>query len=312
MEQTNDLADFMLNVSREMQSEYVRIQKRSAEDPGTAGDQGEENWAEVFKNWLPAGYHVVTKGRILGVSGAASGQVDVIVLKPSYPPALLSKKLYLASEVAAAFECKITLRSEDIGKAMANSIAIKNLHIDRKGTYQAEMYSPIIYGVLAHSHEWKKPGSTPRDNISETLIKVDNNLVTHPYGQLDLLCVSDLACWSVVKSPFSVDMDNDTSTYQLTPGPTSGYGITAKELYSPGYHKHDAFTAIGVMLAKLLKRLSMFDSTLVNLSNYFSTVLSGLTQYNLRVWPEDILTETARKELTLHPHEEYSRFVRYH
>lgn len=41
----HDLHDFMRQISVEMASEYQRIRRRSVEDPGTAGDQGEENWA---------------------------------------------------------------------------------------------------------------------------------------------------------------------------------------------------------------------------------------------------------------------------
>lgn len=55
----------MAFATQEMESEYYRIQKRTREDPGTAGDQGEENWAELLRHWLPQGYHVRTKGRIL-------------------------------------------------------------------------------------------------------------------------------------------------------------------------------------------------------------------------------------------------------
>ena len=97
MSKTNDLVDFMHSLTREMGSEYERIQKRSTEDAGTAGDQGEENWATVFRNWLPADYQVVTKGRLLSEKGIASPQVDVIVLHPFYPKQLLDKKLYFST-----------------------------------------------------------------------------------------------------------------------------------------------------------------------------------------------------------------------
>jgi uncharacterized protein DUF6602 len=96
---SHDLLDFMVTVSREMSLEYDRIQKRAAEDPGTAGDQGEENWAELLRRWLPATYYVVTKGRILSHDGVAGPQVDVLILRPSYPKDLLNKKLYLAAGV---------------------------------------------------------------------------------------------------------------------------------------------------------------------------------------------------------------------
>ncbi len=42
-QKTHDLYDFMNQISNEMVAEYNRIQMRATEDPGTAGDQGEEN-----------------------------------------------------------------------------------------------------------------------------------------------------------------------------------------------------------------------------------------------------------------------------
>jgi hypothetical protein len=40
MPKNNDLVDFMIAQTNEIQFEYNRIQKRSSEDAGTAGDQG--------------------------------------------------------------------------------------------------------------------------------------------------------------------------------------------------------------------------------------------------------------------------------
>ena len=92
----HELDDFLQGVSAEIAREYERIQRRATEDPGTAGDQGEENWATVLRNWLPPTYQIVTKGRILGPTGEASPQVDVLVLTPAYPRQLLDRQLYLA------------------------------------------------------------------------------------------------------------------------------------------------------------------------------------------------------------------------
>lgn len=113
----HELFDYMAGTTEEMGRDYERIQKRSREDPGTAGDQGEENWAEVFRNWLPPYFHIVTKGRILGHSGEAGPQVDVLILSPAYPKKLRGQKHYLAAGVAAAFECKLTLESKHIQEA---------------------------------------------------------------------------------------------------------------------------------------------------------------------------------------------------
>ena len=72
--QAHDLHNFMQQISQEMASEYRRIQ-----DPGTAGDQGEENWAELLRGWIPSNYEGVTKGRIISQDGRTSPQVDVVV-----------------------------------------------------------------------------------------------------------------------------------------------------------------------------------------------------------------------------------------
>src|SRR5690242_16579588 len=77
----------------QMSSEYVRIRARASEDPGTAGDEGEESWARVLREWLPSTYEVRTKGRILAHNGEASRQVDLVVLRPGYPKRMLDSKV---------------------------------------------------------------------------------------------------------------------------------------------------------------------------------------------------------------------------
>jgi hypothetical protein len=115
-EQQHELHTFLAQDLGVMASEYDRIRARSTEDPGTAGDEGEEAWAAVLRDWLPDSYQIRTKGRVLGASGTAGPQVDIIVLRPGYPQRLLDKKLYLAGGVAAVFECKNTLKASHIEK----------------------------------------------------------------------------------------------------------------------------------------------------------------------------------------------------
>ena len=143
----HELEEFMVQVTSEMEAEYLRIQSRALEDPGTAGDQGEENWAELLRDWLPPTYKIVTKGRILSPDGRASPQVDVLVLKDVYPDKLLNKKLYLSAGVAAAFECKTTLEAEHIEKATKTSIDIKDLYADRTGTPLSGIARPNLLWI---------------------------------------------------------------------------------------------------------------------------------------------------------------------
>src|SRR5919106_2243588 len=105
----HELEAFLRQDQAELAAEYRRIYHRTSEDPGTAGDEGEENWAALLREWLPSSYQVVTKGRVVFPDRSASSQVDVVVLRGSYPPRLLNNKLYLSSGVVAAFECKNTL-----------------------------------------------------------------------------------------------------------------------------------------------------------------------------------------------------------
>jgi Domain of unknown function (DUF6602) len=174
----------MHTVTAQMADEYERIQKRAGEDPGTAGDQGEENWKGLFEEWLPPTYQVVTKGRILSHKGTAGPQVDVLVLHPTYPKGLLDKKVYFAGGIAAAFECKVTLKAEHINSAMRNSVAIRRLIPIRTGSPYKELCSPLIYGLLAHSHIWKALGSKPLKNIEDNLRLADLQHVNHPTHDL--------------------------------------------------------------------------------------------------------------------------------
>jgi hypothetical protein len=151
----NDLFDYMRSATHQMQGEYERIQKRAVEDPGTAGDNGEENWAELLRRWLPKSYHIVTKGRIMNTEGECGPQVDVLVLSPAYPEALLGRKEYLEGGVLAAFECKLTLKAEHIFTAVKNAAQIRRLSQPlRQGSPRKELYSRVYYGLLAHSHIW--------------------------------------------------------------------------------------------------------------------------------------------------------------
>lgn len=117
----HELEHFMNDISLELKREYQRIKNRSSEDPGTAGDEAEENWAGLLRNWLPSTYTIVTKGRLISETGETSPQFDILILNPSYPKALINKKVYLAGGVCAVFECKLTLRSSDLNKTFENA-----------------------------------------------------------------------------------------------------------------------------------------------------------------------------------------------
>jgi hypothetical protein len=187
----HDFFKLMAAVKDSLARDYRRIRHRSRDDPGTAGDQVEEDWAAILRNWLPAVYPVITKGRILFEDGSSSPQVDVLVLNPSYPQGLRSEKYLFAGGVIAAFECKLPLRREHVRKAFQTACAIKRKARRRTGTPYDELNSQPIYGLLAHSHSF----STGRASwkLHKAVEKYQTAFATHPRELLDIICVADAA-----------------------------------------------------------------------------------------------------------------------
>jgi hypothetical protein len=278
--------DFMKSIQDGMAQEYVRIQKRALEDPGTAGDQAEENWATLFRDWLPANYPVVTKGRIINEGGIVSPQVDVLVLHPSYPMALRDKKIYFAGGVAAAFECKLTLRAMHLKKAINNAIKIKDMVPHREGNIYDELHQSIVFGLLAHSHEIKSTGLTVASGITLKLDEYTRKVLQelsshspeliHPRNLMDLVCVADTTTIvltnrveigptkheSVTEYEERVEaypdspMGGVSTCYMLQPEKTLDNSIEFQ-----GYR-------LGALIFDITKRLAFEDSSLQSFASY--------------------------------------------
>ena len=299
MEEEHDIHSFLKSTQKDLENEYQRILKRATEDPGTAGDQGEENWATLLKNWLPPYFHVVTKGRILTESGYASPQIDVLVLHPSYPRILLDKKLYLAGGVAAAFECKITLKAAHVKNAVKTSAEIRKNLPKQSGTPYKELNSSIIYRLLAHSHSWKGDNSKPIDVIENTLWEADGEIVEHPIQCLDFITVSDLATWESMKTTYispKLPYYNDkfVEIYGKDGSATSSYVCAAIGTE----RQKDYFSPIGALLAGLFSKFAWTFRDMQGLDFYFRKVnMMGSGQGRMRLWPITIYSEEIRQRV---------------
>lgn len=297
-QKTHDLYDFMQQISTEMSAEYDRIQKRATEDPGTAGDQGEENWAALLRDWLPRNYEVVTKGRIISQEGETSPQIDVLVLKGSYPKKMLNKKLYLAAGVAAAFECKTTLKAFHIADALKTCAQIKSFFRPRTGTPFKELHSPLVYGLLAHSHSWKGDKSTPVENIKQKLIESDDKSVNHPLKQLDILCVADLAAWTSSKMTFLGPRQIADWSLMAAAYGTTGSASSAYIGHSYSHEQVAQFTPIGVLISYLSQKMAWEDPSFRDLADYYRiTNIAGGGSGNSRMWPSSIYSNEIRSRI---------------
>jgi len=286
----HDLAEYVEEVQLTLQKDYETIRKRVREDPGTAGDQAEETWAGVLRKWLPGHYHVVTKGRIVGSKGGASKQIDLLVLWPTYPPFLLDKKMYLASGVAAAFECKLTLKLSHLRKIFENSVILGEVteteYNERRYAARAarmnfsyEEYHRIFeFGVLAHAFECPQARDAAA-TISEEIRKLDIQIVQHPRDMIDLVCVQTVGSWvsercAVTEYRIPEESNKNMIRTGYFPYPLTGYHCMSEKTWVSGSGHHSNFSPLGSFISRMYHKLSRNDQTLVPLANFFKHALS--------------------------------------
>lgn len=293
--ENHELFAFMCDATLQMASEYDRIQARASEDPGTDGDQGEENWATLLRGWLPPTCQVVTKGRLLSEKGTAGPQVDVLVLSSAYPKSLVDKKHSLAGGVLAAFECKVTLKAVHVREFVENSVAISHLVPRRLGSPFRELHSPIVYGLLAHARTWNAPMSTPSDNIERELLAADAAFVSHPSEMPYILCVANLGTWAKTCNAWmgpglNVWSEQMAEIFGKDGSVTTAYVESSKHASDSWVaDQPTGFTPIGAMLTQLLNRLARDDEGLRRLANYFAvTGLLGRGGGKQRLWPKEV------------------------
>ncbi len=292
----HDLHRFMTQVSQEMASEYQRIFARASEDPGTAGDEGEENWATLLREWLPPQYHVATKGRLIGADGATSPQVDVLVLKPSYPRKLLEKKVWLAGGVAAVFECKTTLKASHITEAVDRAVLVKRLISQRTGSPALELRSPLLYGLLAHSHSWTSPSSQPIENVSSAL-KLASDKVDHPRLLLDLISVADLATWSEMIMGYWPAKFMPREVQQALGGNWAVSTVTVCAA-SGAVDQSATFSPIGALIGLVTQSLARTDVSVRDFADYYRSVnLWGAASGQERIWSSSVYSDAVRRRL---------------
>ncbi|HFO0261719.1 TPA: DUF6602 domain-containing protein [Serratia marcescens] len=338
MERNHELFSFFKSISTTLALEYERISARSKEDPGTAGDEVEENWKQLLEHWLPPNYRVVTKGRLLSSNGEASPQIDIIVLKPSYPPFLIDKKYYLIGGVAAAFECKTTLRPRDLEKAFETAATIARLCKKKTGNPCIELLPPVPYGVLAHSHSWKGEEEDVVNQLSEKIKELGKKYAQHPRELLENICIANLAGWTTGHATyiFSALSDAQIPSFEekkevfniiksRNPGFSSrvvrqenGLDVLfiyrAYSVYFTQYIKkpregiktetlREKYTPIGAFVYSLYKKLSYRDSSVTSISDYLSDVhipggSGGLGPENGIMWENNVFSESVQRKIS--------------
>ncbi|MEU8133763.1 DUF6602 domain-containing protein [Streptodolium elevatio] len=303
----HDLHDFFEQASAEMAAEYQRIRKKHKNDHGTAGDEGEENWAELLSRWLPAGYHVVTKGQIMGSDGSTSPQIDILVLSSAYPPFLTTKRMWLADGVIAAFECKNTLKATHLIEAAKTAAAVRKLTTQQEGTPYDELLGTPLYGVLAHAHSWESDDTEVVETIEKAL-QSGMNAAAHPRDLLDLVCVANLSTWWAARIPW-LGEGPSLNVEGLPPKPP-GPGLVWQRVgeYNPeqpdgavvsSLNRHTGGASpLLSMMTTLLRRLAWHDPQLQPIARTFESVDPTRGGGPCRNWNPDVYSDHTWRAIT--------------
>jgi len=257
----HDFFKLMAAVRDSLASAYERIRSRSNEDPGTAGDQAEEDWAEILRNWLPAHYKVVTKGRILFEDGTSSPQVDILVLHPSYPRGLSREKYVFSGGVLAAFECKLCLRRRDLDKAFKVGAEIKRKSEPVLGTPYDELNSTPIFGILAHSQSLGN--GRPAWKLHDVIEDYQTRYAKHPRELVDIVCVATSATLPMGKQVLigsSVEMGERGALREADmAGAISAMYLICEE---DTENKFSTGAVLASLIMELTYRLAFYDPTI--------------------------------------------------
>ena len=288
-------ATWFRSVQREIADDYKRLHIQAQDDPQRAGHGTEQTWARILEDWLPSSYRVLTRRYIVPEVGTKSFETDIVVLHPSYPARLARREEILSGGVAAAFNVRLTLDAAGISDGVERAVKLRQGMIRRSGTVINEMVPPFCVGVLAHSHTWKAPGSTPRENIVGQLRSLDEKLAKHPRESLDFLCVADLGLWWTTRIPLIREMlkGNNPNATGVAAGKemaVSGIGQTIpNETYVP------VASLITHMLAKLSYKDAMLEPLVTNLRSMGTL---GAADGNGREWSlETVFSDIALSQL---------------
>ena len=222
------------------------------------------------------------------------------MLFPSYPKFLLDKKLYLAGGVAAAFECKTTLKAEHVVAAVKTAAELRKNLPRKTGTPYKELNSTIVYGLLAHSHSWKGENSKPAENIEKALWASDSQFVSHPIECLDFITVADLATWSAMKFIIHFNREHIAMNPQLAMGyvPNARCHTAYPRAEIKAELQKDYFSPLGVLLSVLFSKLAWIFKDMRTLEEYFRLVdLRGASQGNTRIWEVSIFSDQIRDRI---------------
>lgn len=142
----------------------------------------------------------------------------------------------------------------------------------REGIIKAHLVPPVFFGLLGESHDWKAPGSTPKDNIKTITNELDRDLVKSPRKGLDFLCIADLAAWTritaVLPEKFLTQNPNITPLMALATGASGKESLVLSGMRH-NYEQKD-LSPLTNFIGSLWIKLAINDLSLKPLADGFS------------------------------------------
>ena len=130
---------------------------------------------------------------------------------------------------------------------------------------------PVFFGLLAESHEWKAPASTPKENIRDITDELERDMVQAPREGLDLLCVPDLGTWDRI----TMVLPEKFLKQQLTTNPlfgvlTHAYGTDSLVMSSMRHdYEQQDLSPLTHFIGLLRQKLALNDASLKPLADGF-------------------------------------------
>lgn len=165
---TVKLSEVFEGLQKEM-FQRMKTARETVEHAPSMGDEGEEEWIELFQHFLPKRYQA-DKAFVLDCNGRISEQMDVVIFDRQYSPFLAKYKKahYIPAEsVYAIFEVKQDLTAGHIGYAGGKAASVRALHRTTMaiqhagGTFKPREHFDILAGLLCHSSKWNPTFGKP-------------------------------------------------------------------------------------------------------------------------------------------------------
>lgn len=189
-----DLHEVFAQRQNELSARYDRV--RTIQHPTGAGDEGEQAWEGVLRDFLPNRYSLGRGRFVVDSKGSVSEQQDIVVYDGQFSPTFLKLEniSYIPVEsVYAVIEVKPALSKATVKAAVQKASSVRSLTVipGEFGTIGGGTgrHDPkgILAGLVCHTSDWRPPfGST----FHETVESMDSP------AQLDFGCVVEAGAFS--------------------------------------------------------------------------------------------------------------------